>query len=191
MRASPTLNVRVRRALVVALTVLSGVMCIATLGVWERSYALEEGVARISKGWEILIGDSRGILFIHCEQYFNTDLSRDRDSESRWMVASGTYLAGSGPLTVCEQSFGGFGCGRFDMQFGQQVFFVVRQAHCPLWFVAAIFAIAPVRLLILRRRRGHRASRGLCVACGYDLRASGDRCPECGAIAPPASPPLA
>lgn len=35
-----------------------------------------------------------------------------------------------------------------------------------------------------RRARAERAwLRGLCVRCGYDLRGSGERCPECGTVA--------
>lgn len=36
-------------------------------------------------------------------------------------------------------------------------------------------------VLVLRRLRAARRSKcGLCASCGYDLRASKDRCPECG-----------
>ena len=60
----------------------------------------------------------------------------------------------------------------------------------PYWSVVALASLLPVYCLTkvpgaLRRRR--RVRRGLCVHCGYDLRASSDRCPECGT---PASPPM-
>ena len=55
----------------------------------------------------------------------------------------------------------------------------------PIPFVVVVFALLPLADVILirrRRRRGRRLAAGLCVRCGCDLRASSDRCPECGAI---------
>ena len=53
----------------------------------------------------------------------------------------------------------------------------------PLWFPCLVFALLPAHyfLRVRRRRRvASRRARGCCVFCGYDLRASAGRCPECG-----------
>jgi hypothetical protein len=59
-----------------------------------------------------------------------------------------------------------------------------------------VLALAPVGGVLLvqlgvrrierwrNRRRAALLRRGLCLKCGYDLRASGERCPECGAPRP-------
>jgi hypothetical protein len=51
---------------------------------------------------------------------------------------------------------------------------------CPHWLVAIVAALYPALRLRRwwQRRRGGGAGR--CLRCGYDLRATPDRCPECG-----------
>ena len=53
----------------------------------------------------------------------------------------------------------------------------------PAWFVFLLSAVAPaVRIIAAVRGRRRRGSEGLCRNCGYDLRATPERCPECGAV---------
>lgn len=52
----------------------------------------------------------------------------------------------------------------------------------PGWSCIAVSAILPLCSVILfwRRRREKRIADGICLRCGYDLRFSPERCPECG-----------
>ena len=53
----------------------------------------------------------------------------------------------------------------------------------PYWFVTLLFLAPATRLAWVHRRASRARSRrrlGLCQQCGYDLRASAVRCPECG-----------
>jgi hypothetical protein len=60
-----------------------------------------------------------------------------------------------------------------------------RSVILPLWAISFLAAIPMTRLAMGRVRRRARKSRcqeGLCTNCGYDLRASPGRCPECGNV---------
>lgn len=53
----------------------------------------------------------------------------------------------------------------------------------PLWAPLLILAVLPARRARRAAARWRRVRRGLCAACGYDLRGSAaSRCPECGAV---------
>ncbi len=54
------------------------------------------------------------------------------------------------------------------------------RATIPLWIPTLFFAIMSWVMHAPVHRRRKRKKLGLCLKCGYDLRASKGRCPECG-----------
>lgn len=71
-------------------------------------------------------------------------------------------------------------------------FFITTEGYdlllvAPYWSLALLTAPLPLlrlRAILLHRRRRKRIAHNLCPNCGYDLRASSDKCPECGTLIP-------
>ena len=63
-----------------------------------------------------------------------------------------------------------------------------RLIAVPDWFLLALFALLPLLWLRAAWSRRRRPPPGRCI-CGYDLRASKERCPECGTHVPMTSTP--
>ena len=59
----------------------------------------------------------------------------------------------------------------------------LRIGFAPVAAPLAAAACGVVAVTLVRLRRDARRRRGICLHCGYDLRASPDRCPECGTAA--------
>jgi len=85
----------------------------------------------------------------------------------------------------------GFNCGQGPGSFYEFYF--------SFDFLTLVFGVLPITWAARRGihflthyRARRRAARGhLCTTCGYDLRATPDRCPECGTVAqPPHHPPI-
>ncbi len=161
---------RLRRILINALTILSLLLCVGTSVLWGRShfnrdifgYAFGPGfnrsVSLASQRAQISISYSWGTT-----GYYPGGLSWATDE---W------------PYAEFSPSWRRFGIESPVRRSG----YSYRQAYLPHWSLAVLFGVLPT-IYLLRKIRSRRLKRiGHCPTCGYDLRATPDRCPECGTV---------
>jgi hypothetical protein len=141
-----------RRRLFTVCSALSLLLCVATAALCVRSYSVRDDVEYRSVNVWSMLGKCRFAVVVPPTDFKLTS------ADIRHISTQPVYRAFS-----------------FDMRNG-------RPHVCvPHWFVLSMFAAVPAAWLSLYARIRRRLTRGCCPTCGYDLRATPARCPECGA----------
>jgi hypothetical protein len=74
-----------------------------------------------------------------------------------------------------------FGCqAGSEVRDGKRRFLSRLYLDVPWWLLFVLTSLPWMFWISARQRRRRRLGRHLCDECGYDLRATPDRCPECG-----------
>jgi hypothetical protein len=170
---------------------------LASSGLWIRSYWRAD-VFQVRHSWSWEFDSNQGKFNVSCSIY-SLGYVVNPPSGNPWIVRVGPATPASDSLqfkhfdmpvyrnTWIHRSFGlfettsyaGAGSAIGTISKGRGVFF-------PAWFLVAVSLPLPVWravTTIKASRLRRRAASGQCLKCGYDLRATPGRCPECGAIA--------
>ena len=166
------------RRLINLLTILSLLLCVAVAALWGRGYWASDQLDLVAvrpSGSRLALWfrSGRGGLGLTVVTYPAALIKSTRPS---WRSTEPQY----GGAKWAEVGYGGFGfylAALSDAAGSVRLIGVCVPA--PLVLLSS--AVLPV-LHVRRCRRRDRA--GLCPQCGYDLRATPDRCPECGTAIP-------
>ena len=162
------------RRLLNLLTIVSLLLCVAACALWMRSYW----------SYDILFaGGSTVFAELHSAKGGVTWIGQWESDARRnaWVRVTSFPAANHGDQGLLE-----FG-GSSQRSKAPPVTWRALAAWAPHWAVAGAAGALPTRRMLARRRRSRRApAHTTCDQCGYDLRATPDTCPECGAAAKPA-----
>jgi hypothetical protein len=154
------------------LTALSLLLCAATIVSWIRSYWRSDQIVYgpFNTTTFAIVTAARGRL-----QFGVAGEARAAfpyPLESSWSHASGEA---TDLYPLLHRLLGGEWGHRVDLP----PWFSTRAAVAiPYGYAAVLFATLPAVAYLRRARRLRFALRGHCRICGYDLRATPDRCPE-------------
>ena len=157
----------VKRRLFNVLAGLSVVLCCLTLLLWIIGYYRGIGFETTSLNHLRLFGTVRGGF-----QFVQIISDHSNDNSVPGWFSGEAY----GP--VMTKTFLGFGWTTDERQNWR-----FSAVAIPAYGPAIIFALMPalaIRRAASRYRQARRKAQLRCPSCGYDLRATPDRCPECG-----------
>jgi hypothetical protein len=158
--------------------ILSVLLFVSFVTLWARSIWRFDDVGLVWRKRCINLCSYKGKFYFQ-NAVADGNLWRPGRSWDSANTATVGYPASRGPFSF---QFLGFATNIGSNRFGK-VTATERVIVIPWWFIAALSMIPPAlqaRALWLQRRRSIRVAEGLCPHCGYDLRSSPDRCPECG-----------
>jgi len=186
---------RLARHVFTIIAALSLLLCVAVCVLWVRSYrpVLDYIVWR---GDTTLMAQSKGgRLWLQVWEGADPLPTWPARVDLGW-VLRGTTNPPYQPKTPIEVGYSPpppsrsnfFGFDWLDSDFGTsrdgKPLGTWRMLAVPHWSLLAGAALPPGAWVIGWSRRRVRNRTGLCPSCGYDLRASRERCPECGAVNP-------
>ena len=176
-----------RHRLATASSVMLLLVCLALDGLWVRSRWFEDHVAywwwsqdELRRGVIAVGSTTEGIHFM----YRQMDFGRT-ENERRWalrnpMRVHWEYLRASVDEDLPRANLPAGVYLNYDPL--NKGIDPLRAIVIPHWLAIAILAVIPVWWIIHVRRHRAKFSAGVCSHCGYDLRATPYRCPECGAV---------
>jgi hypothetical protein len=191
----------VRHRLFAILSVMSLVLCVATCALWVRSYWVVSWVYHET----FSVNDGSGIRQNSYAASLRGHVAYSSyDAHTKDPVAIALFAV-NGPHSqrfeapawknrsarqVAAYHGGAFaGMGiyfhRFSDAGDQRMTGRTWGVTAPYWLICGLLAITPyfcARSLLRAGSRRRRSENGECINCGYDLRASQDRCPECGTV---------
>jgi hypothetical protein len=203
-----------RRRLFTVCSVLSLLLCAAVCALWVRSYWRGESLALERPGLSVTVGSWRGsigvyrgqgagglgsVTFVGAEGLSDDALVLIQDG--RWHYRPYVavpfevmpFAATPNPPARHRWAWTGIDADEHPLTLttadGTRTWTIGRVGWVtvPYWLTFLLTAALPLAWAVgsYSRRRSRRRA-GLCPGCGYDLRATPDRCPECGTI--PTSP---
>ena len=181
---------RLARLLFTLCSAASLLLCVAVCVLWVRSHRTETELYRESGGGHVFRNDwfsLAGGRFHWTRREGVSGTAADPYAENVWEQRPRRARAAAWGYGIAARP------GEWQVLGVEYVFIVDHPGPYPLWrrgvwvpcsLVAAACGVLPALWLRRARQRGRaraRTAAKLCPACGYDLRASPDRCPECGA----------